>query len=99
MIDYRRLGPNEAVQSGDLIMYGKDYDGNGRLNILSPEIRARGNAISEANHTGIVKSTDNRGHATEIESKWGSGPKYRHPPRDVPSEYGPIREYWRKVVK
>jgi len=39
------------------------------------------------NHTGVVTMVDAGGNATEIESKWGRMPKYKHAPNKVPPIY------------
>jgi hypothetical protein len=92
---YRKLGPSEAVQKGDIILYGVDVDKSGSLNVFSPEVQVKINAISEATHTGVVETVVN-GKATRIWSKWGSGFLTFHHPCDVPKDYGTMREYWRK---
>ena len=39
-------------------------------------------------HTGKVTAVDANGNATEITSKWGRLPKFKHPPMTVPGSYG-----------
>ena len=49
-------------------------------------------------HSGTVVEVDDEGYATEIQSKWGEAPEYRHAPQNVLTDYGGIREYYRKKV-
>jgi hypothetical protein len=39
-------------------------------------------------HSGVVTKVDANGNPTEIESKWGRAPKYKHAPGTVPPGYG-----------
>lgn len=52
----------------------------------------RKSATSEITHSGLVSrvelSSDGTTRATEIVSKWGLDPLYRHAPDDVPALYG-----------
>ncbi len=72
---------NAKVQTGDRIVYYSSTDQN----------------FSNPLHSGIVTAVNSQGQANQIMSKWGPGPLWKHHPRDVPSDYGTIRKYFRII--
>ncbi|MGE0496183.1 MAG: RHS repeat-associated core domain-containing protein, partial [Vulcanimicrobiota bacterium] len=91
---YRKLRQGESVQIGDVVLYGIDVDNIPGLNYLP--LNHPSGAISEVTHSGRVIDVDPQGNATLIRSKWGDSNLTDHHPRDVPSFYGPVREYYTK---
>lgn len=76
--------PDDAPNlPGDLVTYGNDTNGDGRL------------TGEEIQHSGIVTSVDDAGNTLRVTSKWGQAPIYDHFPSDVPPSYGNKREYFR----
>jgi RHS repeat-associated protein len=77
------LDPDTPNRLGDIVVYGNDTNGNGRLD------------PGEIEHSGIVSAVDPEGNAIRITSKWGESPVYDHFPSDVPEAYGNRRVYYR----
>jgi hypothetical protein len=77
------LAPTDPNRPGDIVMYGTDRNGNGRLD------------PSEIDHSAIVKSTDAAGNTTRVEGKEGQGPVTDHHPSNQNPSYGPDKEWYR----
>ena len=98
---YWELGPDEPSQEGDVIIYGIDTNGDGKITYLPANNRfgMNGNqfgAISEVTHSGRVTGVDAQGYASQVTSKWGDRDLYNHHPLDVDRAYGTSRTYYRK---
>ncbi len=80
-----QLSPDEPNQLGDIVLYGNDLDGNGRLD-----------QVAEIDHSATVTAVDAEGNTIRVESKEGDGSVWDHHPYDQNPQYGPTIEWWRK---
>ncbi len=80
---WTKLDPNDDNVIGDRVIYWKDDNGD--------QVRQD----NEITHSGTVTGVDRKGYTTEVTSKWGQRPIYRHHPHDVPKSYGSNRDYYR----
>lgn len=83
-----KLDPNEPNQVGDVIVYGTDKNGNGKLD---PRELARNDV-----HSARVTEVDEDGSTVRVTSKEGEGPITDHHPSDQNPEYGSFKEWYRK---
>lgn len=81
----RKLSNNEPNKFGDVVVYGDDLNGNGKL---------EQNELLNG-HSALVVYVDNSGNATYVRSKEGQSRVTFHHPRQQHPEYGKFREYYR----
>jgi hypothetical protein len=71
--EYQLLARDQKAQVGDILVY---------------KTAATDKKPSVITHYAIVTAVDAQGNITEVGSKWGRTPRYKHPPDVVPSSYG-----------
>ncbi len=81
-----RLGNSDTPQVGDVVVYGRDLDGNGLIN-----------TAAEAGHSALVTRVVN-GQVTEVRSKPGEAGEINHHPNDpfIRAQYGAPTFIFRK---
>ncbi len=73
MKGYRALKFDDSNQVGDRVIYYAWSSYSGKV---------------EPTHSAIVTKVNEKGNVIEVESKWGTLPRYKHHPRDIPADYG-----------
>ena len=84
MADATKLGPKDTAKEGDVVVYGKDKNKDGKLD------------SDEIDHSAKVTKVDKDGRIVRVESKEGQSNITDHHPSDQNSAYGNDKEYYRK---
>ncbi|WP_297223275.1 RHS repeat-associated core domain-containing protein [Thermomonas sp.] len=85
MLEAQQLDTNEPNQVNDVLVYGHDANGNGRLE------------ENEIDHSARVIAVDEEGNTTRVLSKEGpTGPLVDHHPFDQNPAYGQLIEWFRR---
>jgi hypothetical protein len=79
--EYRLLARDDKPRVGDILVY---------------KTAATDKKPSVITHYAVVTAVDAQGNITEVESKWGRTPRYKHPPDVVPPSYGSKDGVYRK---
>ncbi len=107
MQDSQHLSSFVPKQVGDVIVYGQDLNGNGKIDDVSPDMRYPDGSIKifgadgsvnlgnnyEFLHAAVVTKVDGMGNPIEVRSKNGTGDIKIHAPSNPGDAYKPDNNY------